>query len=95
MCSLKLSVHKYIDTIPTVWTVLFITYIRLIVVYVQSFNLTPYIKELARIEKYHLLILDDWGIQPLYTGARLAILQLIEDRHGKASTAGTVLKCKF
>ena len=46
-----------------------------------------YIKELARIEKYHLLILDDWGIQPLDTGARLAILQLIEDRHGKASTA--------
>lgn len=45
-----------------------------------------YIKELARIEKYHLLILDDWGIQPLDTGARLAILQLIEDRHGKAST---------
>jgi DNA replication protein DnaC len=45
-----------------------------------------YIRELSRIEKYPLIILDDWGIQPLDTNARLAILQLIEDRHGKNST---------
>jgi DNA replication protein DnaC len=45
-----------------------------------------YIKELARIEKCQLLILDDWGIQPLDMNAKLAILQIIEDRHGKSST---------
>jgi DNA replication protein DnaC len=45
-----------------------------------------YIKELARLERCQLLILDDWGIQPLDTNARLAIMQIIEDRHGKSST---------
>jgi DNA replication protein DnaC len=45
-----------------------------------------YTKELERIEKQHLLILDDWGLQPLDQAARLALLQIMEDRHGKAST---------
>jgi DNA replication protein DnaC len=45
-----------------------------------------YIKELSKLEKYQLLILDDWGIQPLDANARLAIMQIIEDRHGKAAT---------
>jgi len=41
------------------------------------------IKELAKLEKLNLLILDDWGLQPLDTPAKLSLLQLIEDRHGK------------
>ena len=45
-----------------------------------------YIKELARLERYHLLILDDWGLQPLDHHAKMAIMQLIEDRHGKNAT---------
>ncbi|MBE8970606.1 ATP-binding protein, partial [Nostocales cyanobacterium LEGE 12452] len=45
-----------------------------------------YAKELARLERMHLLILDDWGLQPLDNHAKLAIMQLIEDRHAKAST---------
>ena len=45
-----------------------------------------FIKELARIEKMHLIILDDWGLQPLDTNAKLTLLQIIEDRHGKNST---------
>ena len=44
------------------------------------------IKELAKLEKLNLLILDDWGLQPLDTPAKLSLLQLIEDRHGKNST---------
>ncbi len=44
------------------------------------------IKELAKLEKLNLLILDDWGLHPLNTEAKLSILQLIEDRHGKNST---------
>jgi len=43
-------------------------------------------KEMDRIENKQLLILDDWGLSPLDTYARLALLQIIEDRHGRQST---------
>lgn len=43
-------------------------------------------KEMERIENKQLLILDDWGLSPLETHARLALLQIIEDRHGRQST---------
>jgi DNA replication protein DnaC len=45
-----------------------------------------YLKEIARIEKQELLILDDFGIQQLDQMARMALLEIIEDRHGRAST---------
>lgn len=44
-----------------------------------------YLKELARIEKQHLLILDDFGIQPFDAPSRMALMELIEDRHGKGA----------
>jgi DNA replication protein DnaC len=34
----------------------------------------------------NLLILDDWGLYPLDISSRLALLQIIEDRHNKYST---------
>ena len=45
-----------------------------------------YIKETARIEKTDLLILDDFGMQPLDGHNRSALIEIIEDRHGKRST---------
>ncbi len=45
-----------------------------------------YIKEIARIEKMDLLILDDFGMQPLDSHNRSALIEIIEDRHGKRST---------
>jgi len=45
-----------------------------------------YIKEIARIEKMDLLILDDFGMQPLDNHNRSALIEIIEDRHGKRST---------
>jgi DNA replication protein DnaC len=45
-----------------------------------------YLKELARIERQHLLIIDDFGIQPLDAQGRTTLMEIIEDRHGKAST---------
>jgi len=45
-----------------------------------------YMKEIARIEKQDLLILDDFGIQQLDEMGRMALLEIIEDRHGRAST---------
>ena len=43
-------------------------------------------KETERIERMNLLILDDWGLTPLDTQARLALLQIIEDRHNRYAT---------
>lgn len=44
-----------------------------------------YIREIAKIERHNLLILDDFGIQPFDAGARSALMEIIEDRHGKGS----------
>lgn len=48
-----------------------------------------YMKELAKIEKQHLLIIDDFGIVPLDAPSRSTLMEIIEDRHGKASTIFT------
>lgn len=45
-----------------------------------------YFKLIAKIEKQDLLILDDFGLQPLDKNARQALLEIIEDRHQKRST---------
>ncbi len=44
-----------------------------------------YIKEIARIERQDLLIIDDFGIQPLDNQNRSSLMEIIEDRHGKGS----------
>ena len=45
-----------------------------------------YIKEINKIEKLDLLILDDFGLKPLDSNQRLMLLEILEDRHGKSST---------
>lgn len=45
-----------------------------------------YIKEISKIEKLDLLILDDFGLRPLDNNQRLMLLELLEDRHGRKST---------
>ena len=45
-----------------------------------------YIKWINRIQKASLLILDDFGLQPLTHEIKLAILQILEDRYAKGST---------
>lgn len=45
-----------------------------------------YSRELSRIEKYDLLILDDFGLAPLDNVSRMFLLEIIEDRHGRKST---------
>ena len=44
-----------------------------------------YIKEVAKIERQNLLILDDFGIQPFDAAGRAMLMEIIEDRHGKGS----------
>lgn len=45
-----------------------------------------YMKEVARIERQDLLIIDDFGIQPLDAQSRTILMEIIEDRHEKRST---------
>jgi DNA replication protein DnaC len=48
-----------------------------------------YIKEINRIEKHHLLILDDFGIQTLDAQNRSVLMEIIGDRHDKGSVIVT------
>ena len=45
-----------------------------------------YLKEIDRIEKQDLLILDDFGLQELDNNKRQALMEMMEDRHGNKST---------
>jgi DNA replication protein DnaC len=45
-----------------------------------------YIKLLNQIEKVPLVILDDFGLTPLESQIRIALLQVLEDRYGRRST---------
>jgi len=44
-----------------------------------------YSKEIAKIERQNILILDDFGIQPFDAQGRAMLMEIIEDRHGKGS----------
>lgn len=46
-------------------------------------------KELARLAKTDLLLLDDWGLAPLNDRERRDILEILEDRHNRRSTIVT------
>ncbi len=45
-----------------------------------------YIKEMNKIEKQNLLMLDDFALQPFDAPGRAMLMEIIEDRHGKGST---------
>ena len=45
-----------------------------------------YIRQTKRLEKQDLLIIDDFGMQPLDEMTRMMLLEIIEDRHQKSST---------
>jgi DNA replication protein DnaC len=44
-----------------------------------------YTREISRIERQDLLILDDFGLLPIDNQNRSALMEIIEDRHKKAS----------
>jgi len=45
-----------------------------------------YARLLSRIEKASLLILDDFGLEPLDRNSRMHLLEILEDRHARKST---------
>ena len=48
-----------------------------------------YSKQLRQLEKTDLLILDDWGLEPLTQQQRNDLLEIMDDRHEKSSTLVT------
>ena len=46
----------------------------------------PYLKQLTRIYKTDLLILEDFGLNTFDHESRLILLDIMEDRHGRKST---------
>ena len=45
-----------------------------------------YLREISKIERQDLLILDDFGLQPMDNHSRSVLIEIIEDRHGSRST---------
>ncbi len=45
-----------------------------------------YLNELSKIEKQDVLIIDDFGLQPIDTASRLFLIEILEDRYDKSST---------
>src|ERR1700742_4426326 len=48
-----------------------------------------YLKLLNHLERQALIILDDFGLQPMQQDVKLALLQILEERHGKKATLVT------
>lgn len=48
-----------------------------------------YLRELAKLARKRLLIVEDFGLEVLDTASRLILLEIMEDRHGRASTIVT------
>ena len=44
-----------------------------------------YLKVVSRLERQHLLIFDDFGLQPLDNQSRMMLMEIIEDRHKNSS----------
>jgi len=45
-----------------------------------------FLKLLDQLQKMQLIVFDDFGMQPLTDDARLALLQILEDRYGQKAT---------
>jgi len=48
-----------------------------------------YLRELAKIQRHHLIILDDFGLQPLDGQNRITLLEIMEDRNSTGSVIVT------
>ena len=48
-----------------------------------------YLKELSKIQRQHLIIIDDFGLQALDNQNRMTLLEIIEDRNNKGSVIVT------
>lgn len=59
---------------------------RLMMALTQAKADGSYGKLLAQLAKIDLLILDDWGLEPLKAAQRNDLMEIMDDRHGSTST---------
>ncbi len=71
------------------YTALYIRVPRLLQAFGVSRADGSYVRELARLAKTDVLILDDWGLAPMTETGRHDILEVLEDCHGVRSTIVT------
>ena len=45
-----------------------------------------YYNKLKQLAKIRLMIIDDWGLEPLKTAHRNDLMEIMDDRHGHTST---------
>jgi DNA replication protein DnaC len=59
---------------------------RLLLILTQARADGSYHKQLRLLAKVQLLIIDDWGLEPLKPAHRNDLLEIMDDRHGQTST---------
>ena len=59
---------------------------RLLLALTQAKTDGNYSKALQSVAKLDLLILDDWGLEPLQAAQRNDLMEIMDDRHGDTST---------
>ncbi|NQY38144.1 MAG: ATP-binding protein [Alteromonadaceae bacterium] len=60
---------------------------RLMLALTQAKADGSYSRALQSLAKIDLLILDDWGLEPLKAAQRNDLMEIMDDRHGSSSTA--------
>jgi len=59
---------------------------RLMLLLTQAKADGTYTKGLQALAKIDLLIIDDWGLEPLKAAQRNDLMEIMDDRHGSSST---------
>jgi len=59
---------------------------RLLLSLSQSKADGSYSRLLTQLAKFDCLIIDDWGLEPLKAAQRNDLMEIMDDRHGSAST---------
>lgn len=59
---------------------------RLLLMLTQAKADGTYHKQLNQLAKVQLLIIDDWGLEPLKPAHRNDLMEIMDDRHGSTST---------
>ena len=59
---------------------------RLLLEMTQAKAAASYQKLLNQLAKMQVLLIDDWGLEPLEAAHRHDLMEIMDDRHGDAST---------
>ena len=68
------------------YTVRYYRLSRLLLELTQAKADGSYHKQLKRLAKIQLLVIDDWGLEPLKPAHRNDLMEIMDDRHGQTST---------